>query len=164
MLPHVSAVAICYTGDEEEWHQWQQKGDPVLHIDLRKWADLLVIAPLSANTLAKVAQGLCDNCLTSVVRAWDFSKPLVVSASSHPAVMSSLWFPTLEELQDVKMQEVANWQKMCSPELRVRDTSALCMKAHVNICAMLTFLSQSLLVYVDQGGLVERCQQVSSTC
>lgn len=68
----------CLQGDEEEWHQWQKKGDPVLHIELRKWADLLVVAPLSANTLAKLAQGLCDNCLTSVVRAWDWSKPLLV--------------------------------------------------------------------------------------
>lgn len=66
-------------GDEEEWRAWQAKGDPVQHIELRKWADILVIAPLSANTLAKMAQGLCDNCLTSVVRAWDWSKPLLVS-------------------------------------------------------------------------------------
>ena len=70
----------CLQGDEEEWHEWQKKGDPVLHIELRKWADLLVVAPLSANTLAKLAQGLCDNCLTSVVRAWDWSKPLLVCA------------------------------------------------------------------------------------
>ncbi len=55
----------------------------MLHIDLRKWADLLVIAPLSANSLAKMAQGLCDNCLTSVVRAWDFTKPLLVRFSGH---------------------------------------------------------------------------------
>lgn len=74
-------------GDEEEWHMWEAKGDPVLHIDLRKWADLLVIAPLSANTLAKMAQGLCDNCLTSVVRAWDFSKPLLVA----PAMNTFMW-------------------------------------------------------------------------
>lgn len=74
-------------GDEEEWHAWQNKGDPVLHIDLRKWADLLVIAPLSANSLAKMAQGLCDNCLTSVVRAWDFTKPLLVA----PAMNTFMW-------------------------------------------------------------------------
>lgn len=74
---HISA------GDEDEWHVWQNKGDPVLHIDLRKWADLLVIAPLSANSLAKMAQGLCDNCLTSVVRAWDFTKPLLVRFSGY---------------------------------------------------------------------------------
>ncbi|DBB07225.1 hypothetical protein WJX77_010998 [Trebouxia sp. C0004] len=74
-------------GDEEEWHAWQNKGDPVLHIDLRKWADLLIIAPLSANSLAKMAQGLCDNCLTSVVRAWDFTKPLLVA----PAMNTFMW-------------------------------------------------------------------------
>ena len=38
----------------------------MLHIELRRWADCLVIAPLSANTLAKCAQGLCDNLLTCV--------------------------------------------------------------------------------------------------
>ncbi|KAL3160492.1 hypothetical protein ABBQ32_010803 [Trebouxia sp. C0010 RCD-2024] len=82
----------CFQGDEEEWHQWQKKGDPVLHIELRKWADLLLVAPLSANTLAKMAQGLCDNCLTSVVRAWDFSKPLMVRGSdccTHWATLAS---------------------------------------------------------------------------
>ena len=30
------------------------RGDPVLHIDLRKWAGIAIIAPLDANTLAKV--------------------------------------------------------------------------------------------------------------
>ena len=73
-----ASYVTCLQGDEEEWHEWEKKGDPVLHIELRKWADLLVVAPLSANTLAKLAQGLCDNCLTSVVRAWDWSKPLLV--------------------------------------------------------------------------------------
>ncbi len=58
-------------------------GDPVLHIELRRWADVLVLAPLSANTLAKVAHGLCDNLLTCVVRAWDFAKPLLVGAESR---------------------------------------------------------------------------------
>lgn len=74
----IASDVTCLQGDEEEWHEWEKKGDPVLHIELRKWADLLVVAPLSANTLAKLAQGLCDNCLTSVVRAWDWSKPLLV--------------------------------------------------------------------------------------
>ncbi len=49
--------------DELEWHQWKKKGDPVLHIELRKWADLFVICPLSANSLAKLSNGLCDNLL-----------------------------------------------------------------------------------------------------
>ena len=45
----------------------------MLHIELRRWADCLVIAPLSANTLAKCAQGLCDNLLTCVVSAFHSS-------------------------------------------------------------------------------------------
>ena len=51
-----------------------ERGDPVLHIELRKWADICVVAPLSANTLAKLAMGMADNLLTSTLRAWDFSK------------------------------------------------------------------------------------------
>ncbi|PIA62783.1 hypothetical protein AQUCO_00200657v1 [Aquilegia coerulea] len=44
---------ILYT-DEDEWSSWKKIRDGVLHIELRKWADVMVIAPLSANTLAKV--------------------------------------------------------------------------------------------------------------
>lgn len=40
--------------DEHEWSSWGKVGDNVLHIELHQWADLMVIAPLSANTLAKV--------------------------------------------------------------------------------------------------------------
>lgn len=43
--------------DDDEWHRWRRVGDEVLHIELRRWADALVIAPLSANTLAKVRYG-----------------------------------------------------------------------------------------------------------
>ena len=80
--------------DEDEWRSWREKGDPVLHIDLRKWADMMLVAPLSANTLAKVANGMCDNLVTCVARAWDFKgapdnleKPLVVA----PAMNTCMW-------------------------------------------------------------------------
>jgi phosphopantothenoylcysteine decarboxylase/phosphopantothenate--cysteine ligase len=33
------------------------------HVELGLWADLLLIAPASANTLAKMAHGICDNML-----------------------------------------------------------------------------------------------------
>lgn len=36
-------------------------GDPILHIELRRWADIVLVAPCSANTLSKIAHGLCDN-------------------------------------------------------------------------------------------------------
>lgn len=44
---------------------WRGRSDPVLHIELRRWADLMLVAPLDANTLAKLANGICDNLLVS---------------------------------------------------------------------------------------------------
>lgn len=74
--------------DEDEWRQWQKKGDPVTHIDLRQESDLFLIAPLSANSLAKIANGLCDNLLTCVIRAWNFNeKPVSVC----PAMNTVMW-------------------------------------------------------------------------
>jgi phosphopantothenoylcysteine decarboxylase len=64
-----------------------ERGDAVAHIELRKWADILVVAPLDANTLAKLAVGLCDNCLTCVWRAWDASRPVVLA----PAMNTLMW-------------------------------------------------------------------------
>ena len=68
---------LNFASDALEWEAWQGRGDPVLHIELRKWAELMVIAPLSANSLAKLAGGLCDNLLTCTARAWDTKKPLL---------------------------------------------------------------------------------------
>jgi len=57
--------------DEDEWTIPWTRGAKILHIELRRWADFMVVAPLSANTLAKVVNGLCDNLLLSTFRAWD---------------------------------------------------------------------------------------------
>ncbi|RUS27197.1 flavo protein [Jimgerdemannia flammicorona] len=82
---------------------------------LRNWADLLVLAPLDANTLAKIANGLCDNLLvrfvacvwpylllaiqsldppfhslysqTCILRAWDPARPVIVC----PAMNTNMW-------------------------------------------------------------------------
>ncbi|KZV81115.1 flavo protein [Exidia glandulosa HHB12029] len=63
-----SAGAKLWT-DDDEWQTWSKIGDPILHIELRRWADVVVIAPCSANTLSKLAHGACDNLCTNVLRA-----------------------------------------------------------------------------------------------
>lgn len=74
-----------------------RKNDPVLHIDLCKWANVLVIAPCSANTLAKISYGFCDNLLCSIVRAWPDNFPLIIA----PAMNTEMWdkFETQEQLE-----------------------------------------------------------------
>lgn len=81
--------------DTVEWAAWQDRGDPVLHIDLVKWADLFLIAPLDANTLGKLASGICDNILTCVARAWDPNKPLLFC----PAMNTRMWNHPVTEPQ-----------------------------------------------------------------
>ena len=78
--------------DDDEWPgrdagRKYERADPVLHIELRRWANILVIAPLDANTLAKLANGICDNCLTCVWRAWDPNRPVVLA----PAMNTLMW-------------------------------------------------------------------------
>lgn len=41
----------------------QENGEWINHVALGKWGDLMVIAPTTANTLAKLANGYCDNLL-----------------------------------------------------------------------------------------------------
>lgn len=55
------------------------------HISLCDEADIMVIAPASANTISKIATGICDNLLTSVVCA--FNKPVIIA----PAMNTNMW-------------------------------------------------------------------------
>ena len=66
-LPRVDGIYH----DADEWSKPWVRGDKILHIELRRWAHLLLVAPLSANTLAKMANGMSDNLLLSTIRAWD---------------------------------------------------------------------------------------------
>ncbi|KAI5283611.1 hypothetical protein KEM54_001993 [Ascosphaera aggregata] len=78
--PHVDGIYL----DEDEWRSPWTRGANILHIELRRWAHCLLIAPLSANTLAKINMGLCDNLLLSVVRAWDFSRSISAAEITLP--------------------------------------------------------------------------------
>lgn len=86
--------------DADEWQAWKTMKDPVLHIELRRWADLMVIAPLDANTLAKIACGMCDNLLTCTVRAWDVKRPLLFA----PAMNTHMWNHPLSAKQTMELR------------------------------------------------------------
>ncbi|KAM9815793.1 phosphopantothenoylcysteine decarboxylase isoform 2-T2 [Syngnathus typhle] len=94
-------VSVKIYDDKDEWEMWSQRSDPVLHIELRRWADLLVIAPLDANTLGKIASGICDNLLTCVVRAWDSGRPLLFC----PAMNTAMWQHPITAQQVDRLKE-----------------------------------------------------------
>lgn len=62
--------------DEESWSN---------HVMLGRWADLMIIAPLSCNTLAKMANGHCDNLLLATYLS--ATCPVVVA----PAMDEDMW-------------------------------------------------------------------------
>ena len=78
----------CIFFDEDEWTTWDKIGDPVLHIELRKWAHIILIAPASANLLAKLACGQANDLLSCILRATDMRiKPCLLC----PAMNTLMW-------------------------------------------------------------------------
>lgn len=105
--------------DADEWDTWHGRNDPVIHIELRRWADILLIAPLSANTLGKISMGLCDNLLTNVVRAWNAQYPILIApamvayAYNHPATKQHLRI----------IQEEMKWIEILRPTEKVAGST-----------------------------------------
>ncbi|MDB9307769.1 bifunctional phosphopantothenoylcysteine decarboxylase/phosphopantothenate--cysteine ligase CoaBC [Aphanizomenon sp. CS-733/32] len=83
----------AYTDDDF----WQPIYQRPLHIELGEWADLIVIAPLTANTLAKLAYGMADNLLTNTVLA--STCPVLLA----PAMNTDMW-------EQVAVQR--NWRQL----------------------------------------------------
>jgi phosphopantothenoylcysteine decarboxylase / phosphopantothenate---cysteine ligase len=57
------------------------------HIQWAKWADIVTVAPLSANSLAKVAMGICDNLLLTLICATPQNTPILL----YPAMNTQMW-------------------------------------------------------------------------
>lgn len=72
------------------------KGNVMDHIHLIRWADLIVVAPATANYINKIAQGVGDDLLTTLFLAHDFKKPFLIAPAMntsmylHPVTQSSI--------------------------------------------------------------------------
>lgn len=75
----------------------ERTGSSILHIDLARWADKLVLCPLSANTMAKLAHGYANDLLSSVFLAFG-TKPILM----FPA-MNTLMFDNLITQRNIKI-------------------------------------------------------------
>ncbi|KAF9013192.1 flavoprotein [Cyathus striatus] len=91
--------------DEDEWTGTFKIGDPILHIELRRWADIVLVAPCSANTLAKIANGLCDNLVTSLMRALAPTTPTYI----FPAMNTLMYEHPLTSVQLRVVREVVRY-------------------------------------------------------
>jgi len=67
--------------------QWSHREPRPLHIELAEWAELVLVAPLSATSLARWTQGLADNLLASILLACE--APVVAAAAMNTAMWES---------------------------------------------------------------------------
>ncbi len=72
------------------------------HVQLGRWADLLIIAPLSCNTLSKMANGACDNLLLATYLS--ATCPVVVA----PAMDEDMWLHPATKANIEKIQSFGN--------------------------------------------------------
>lgn len=79
--------------DEDTWAN---------HVMLGRWADVMIIAPLSCNTLAKMATGLCDNLLLATYLS--ATCPVIVA----PAMDEDMWHHPATKSNIEKLQSRGN--------------------------------------------------------
>ncbi len=65
----------------------------VLHIEIAKWCDRFIVAPLSANSLAKMANGMCDDLLTSIFISLGPKVPKIF----YPAMNTVMYYNQLTQ-------------------------------------------------------------------
>ena len=121
----------------------------MLHIELRNIASMMVIAPLSANTMAKMSNGICDNLITNVFRCWPYQKagggwllqkPVVVAPAmntqmyEHPITEKQLHY--LESELSIQILGTETKTLMCnetgSGAMASVDTIVLAIKEHID--------------------------------
>ncbi|MET0760612.1 MAG: bifunctional phosphopantothenoylcysteine decarboxylase/phosphopantothenate--cysteine ligase CoaBC, partial [Flavobacterium sp.] len=86
-------VFSSFYNDEDENAKWNN------HVDLALWADLMVIAPATANTLSKMTNGICDNLLIATYLSAKcpvyFAPAMDLDMYKHPSTIAS--FSALKE-------------------------------------------------------------------
>lgn len=88
---------VSLMAEDNEWSN---------HVQLGRWADLMVIAPLSCNTLAKMANGFCDNILLAVYLS--ATCPVMVA----PAMDEDMWLhPSIRQ----NLAKLISFGNKCMP-------------------------------------------------
>jgi len=82
----------CF-GANPEYHEWRP--NPIIeHVDLARWADLVVVAPATADILGKTANGLADDLLSTLLLATTarvlWAPSMNCAMWAHPAVQANV--------------------------------------------------------------------------
>ncbi|MBE9548158.1 MAG: bifunctional phosphopantothenoylcysteine decarboxylase/phosphopantothenate--cysteine ligase CoaBC [Proteobacteria bacterium] len=93
----VSETTVKDLGAEAVFTDTFAENEEMQHIDLGHWANMIILAPASANTINKLAAGIADDMLsTTMLAAYGLGKPTIIAPAMntrmllHPATRASL--------------------------------------------------------------------------
>lgn len=82
-------------------------------VELCQWADILVLAPVDANNIAKMLHGDTDNLLLEILRSWNVSKKILMV----PGMSCLMWENPMTKKQLTKIRRKWNWVQVLQPIL-----------------------------------------------
>ncbi len=98
----VAPLTLSTLSKNEVLHKLSENDSWSNHVMLGRWADLMIIAPLTCNTLAKMSNGICDNLLMA---AYLSATCPVVTA---PAMDEDMWYHSSTQINLEKIQSFGN--------------------------------------------------------
>lgn len=131
------------------------------HIAIGKWADIFIIAPCSANTINKMANGIADNLLSQTVLAYTGLK-IISPAANTNMIQNPITLLSLQRLQEVGFKIIESQTK----ELACKDIGAGAMAEPSEIFCQTVreLLKESFWenrdAVVSGGGTIEKIDDV----
>lgn len=98
----VAPLTLSTLSKNEVLHTLSENDSWSNHVMLGRWADLMIIAPLTCNTLAKMSNGICDNLVMAVYLS--ATCPVVVA----PAMDEDMWYHSSTQNNLEKIQSFGN--------------------------------------------------------
>lgn len=94
----VTPLTLSTLSNHKVLHEYFEEGSWNNHVLLGRWADLMIIAPLTCNTLGKMANGICDNLLLAIY--FSATCPVIIA----PAMDEDMWMhpSTIKNLERIK--------------------------------------------------------------
>ncbi|PRM92036.1 bifunctional phosphopantothenoylcysteine decarboxylase/phosphopantothenate--cysteine ligase CoaBC [Arcobacter cryaerophilus gv. occultus] len=145
---------------DENSENWDKNSD-YNHIDIAKWADILVIAPASANTINKISCGIADNLLLQTVLACK-KKIIIAPAANTNMIENLITIQSINNLKNLGFEVLQTQTK----ELVCKDVGNGAMLEPIDIfqitCRELLKTSywENRRVVLSGGGTVEKIDDV----
>jgi len=145
-------------------------GNVMDHIHLMRWADLIVVAPATANYINKIAQGVGDDLLTTLFLAHDFKKPFMLAPAMntsmymHPVTQASIrrlreiGIGILEAASGVLACGETGFGRLLEPQLILEEIMQKLQKSEKPVTAEPTGVKKPLKAFrvlITAGGTIE---------